>query len=265
MKLARSLFVLAVLVGSLGATVGARTAPSPLAPPSSPLRADDAGFENAVAAYREGDLETARSLWQAQLEDDAVSRADVLFNLGNVAFRQGRPLEAAAYYTACIRLEPRNQDAWTNLEFVRGEAGLEPADRGDLTSTARRLVSMLTLAEAERVLVFLTALWGAILAYEALRGGAFARRLAWAGFVVVALAAIPWAWQLSREGDAPYFVIGDDGAPLHAEPRDGATLLGRLLPAEEAERIDALPGWVRLRHPDGRTGWAEAETVMGLD
>ncbi len=223
-------------------------------------------FVDAVRAYRAGDWGTARTLWLEVLADEEplVDRADVLFDLGNVAWRQGRPLEAAGWYTACIREAPRHRDAWSNLEFVRAEAGLEPADRGDLSSTFRRLLSSLTAGEAEWLAVGCTALLALALLFEALRGGALFRRLSLAALVVLALGLLPWLWSQVGSGGRPVFTVAQDGAALRSEPAEGGTVVGRLLPGSQADRIDALPGWVRVERDDGARGWVEAGDVVPI-
>lgn len=222
-------------------------------------------FAEAATAYRERDLATAESLWRGLLREDAeIDRADVLFNLGNVAWRQGDALTAAARYTACIRLAPRHADAWHNLEFVRAEAGLEPADRGDLAATGERLLGMLTPAEAGWTSLGLLALFAVLLMYEALRGGVLGRRLALAGALVFVLGSLPWLRHATAPDEAPWFVVEPSGAALRSEPRESGTVVERLDAGAQAARIDELPGWVRLRTANGAQGWAAADEVVDL-
>lgn len=232
----------------------------------TPQPAGDAEtFELGVVAYRAGDLETAETHWRSLLRADAeVDRADVLYNLGNLAWRRGDKLEAAARYTACIRLAPRHADAWHNLEFVRSEAGLEPADRGDLTATAERLLDMLTRVEAGWTALGLLALFAGLLMFEALRGGAFARRLAFAGGVLFVLGSLPVLRHALSPDAAPWFVVEPAGAALRSEPRTEGTVVGRLDPGTQALLMDELPGWVRLQAGDGTQGWAAAAELESL-
>ena len=223
-------------------------------------------FEQAARAYRAEDWETARTLWLEVLADPAsgVDPADVLYDQGNVAWRRERPLEAAAWYTACIRVEPRHREAWSNLEFVRAEAGLEPADRGDLSSTLRRLLGALTLAEAEWLVVGCTALFAAALALEALRGGALFRRLSLGAGVLLLAGMAPWLWNLWGGPEHPVFVVTGEGAALHSQPGEGATVVGRLDPGSLADRVDALPDWVRVVGPGGARGWVRRDEVLSI-
>jgi tetratricopeptide (TPR) repeat protein len=234
--------------------------------PAGPIPDEpEAVFGRAVEAYRAGDWTTARSLWLELLSapESGLDRATLLYDLGNVAWREGRPLEAAAWYTACIRLSPRHADAWTNLELARSEAGLPPADRGDLSATLRRLLTALTPAESEWLVVGCLALLAAALSLEALRGGPVPRRLALASALLLLLGSAPWVWRRSHSGADPVFVVAADGAALRSQPDGGSAVVGRLPPGSEAERIDALPGWIRLE-ADGSRGWVEGSAVVPL-
>jgi tetratricopeptide (TPR) repeat protein len=236
----------------------------PQAAPEDPQQA----HELAVASYRAGDFESAQTLWLAALESDAgqtpvLERARILYNLGNAAYRAKRPLEAVGWYTAALALKPRYEDASANLEFVRGEAKLEPADRGDLRSTIRALVSAPTLAESEWLVLGAVLLWAVALGYEALRGGPLARRLAWISTLVVLLSAIPWiAHHAKRRGD-PMLVVSASGARVHSEPRVDAAVIELIGAGEQVERLDELTDWTRVELA-GAPGWVRSEELFAL-
>ena len=124
-----------------------------LAPRAS--SADDGAltrYAQGVQAYREGDAATAANVWRRLYASGApgLDPAALAYDLGNACFRLGRPLEAALWFEESVRRAPRDADAWANLELAREKAGLDPADRGDLSDTLSRLVHSATLAEAER-------------------------------------------------------------------------------------------------------------------
>lgn len=228
--------------------------------------AGSSNYDRALAAYQATEYSKAHELWLAALAEtgpDAPDRATVLYDLGNVAFRRKRPLEAAGWYTASLRLAPRNDDARHNLELVRREAGLEPADRGDLQATAKRLLTMLTVEECERIALALGALLALALAWEALRGGVAAKAT---GLVLAALLAgalAPWTYQVALGNRTLVFVTQPEGADLRSEPREGSALIGRLPPASEVERIDDVPGWVRVTQGDAK-GWISSDGCIPL-
>jgi tetratricopeptide (TPR) repeat protein len=233
---------------------------------ASAARAQDSAHERAVAEYQSGSYEEARVAWLEALAEsgpEARDRAALLYNLGNAAYRLGRPLEAAGWYTAAIELAPRHEAAWRNLEFVRRRAGVEPADRGDLSSTVVRLTTVLTRAECERVVLALLAALALVLGFEAWRGGVAAKVLAGVLAGLVCIASVPWAMHLARAGERQVFVVQPEGAPLSSEPREASAVVGRLAPASRAQVIDALPGWVRVRQ-GGASGWIAAPTCVPL-
>jgi tetratricopeptide (TPR) repeat protein len=237
--------------------------------PASSAQATDvarARFDEGVRAYAQADWAAAERAWRECLESTGPggpSRAQVLYDLGNAAYRQQRPLEAVAYFTASLRLAPRDRDAWHNLELARREAGLEPADRGDLAATARRLATSLTAAESGRLVLVLGGLLALAFVWEALRGGAPARASIAVAVVAVAAAGAQWTWLRSREARDLWLVCAREGAPLRSEPREAAATIARLAPASEVERVDELPGWLRVK--DGASvGWIESADAIAI-
>jgi hypothetical protein len=251
---------------------------APLAPAPAPQVAKDLG---AVEAFRRGDFETAQNLWAAVLEGEGGSgdttaptvsareRGRVLYDIGNAAYRRGNVLEAVGWYTASLRVRPRDADSWKNLEHARATAKLEPADRGDLASTAWRILSSLTLAESEWLALAGALVLLATLLAEALRGGSLLRRLAFVGLCIALASTAPWLYHRAHDGRDTMLVIeaaepAGHGVDLHSEPRTDATVIGNVAAGEEVERQDELPGWVKVEIPGGSSGWIESKAAFAL-
>ena len=222
----------------------------------------------AVEAYRKGDLATARSEWLALLQGPdaprAAERARILYDLGNVAFREGKTLEAVGWYTSSRYLRPRDADTWTNLEHARTAAKLEPADRGDLAATLLRLVSSFTPAESEWIAVGGLFLAAVALIGEALRGGRTWRWIAVSGALAALLASGPWAWQLSIRDSDPLLVVEENKALVRSEPGAAAAVVGESSVGSQVERVDELPDWTKIRLDGGLEGWVEKKSVFAL-
>lgn len=228
-----------------------------------------AEFQAAVDAYRTGDLETARALFE-ELKEDAASprdRAILLGNLGNIAFREERLFDAVALFTAATRSEPRNRDLWHNLELARAKAGLEPADPGDLAGTVAHLLALPTGAELRGAGWLLVGLLAVALGVEILRGG---RGPKIAAVLIVALLAADLTLSEVRAAGAAKttaMIVAPSGVELSSEPQAGRGLGIRLGPASEVVFIDRLgtegqPGaWAKVRSEAG-TGWIPAEGVL---
>jgi len=223
-------------------------------------------YAQGVSAYREGDPTTAANVWRRLYAEGAagLDPAALAYDLGNAAFRLGNFLEAAAWYEASVRHAPRDSEAWINLELARERAGLEPADRGDLADTLRRLVHSVTLVEAERAVLVLALLLALALAARAWWGGTWLRRSTQVLSLTTALCCVPWLAALMR-GEAPTWVVVESGgAELRSEPRTDGLLVGRAEPGTHVTRMDHMPGWVRVRSGGSLSGWLRAESVCDL-
>jgi Ca-activated chloride channel family protein len=65
--------------------------------------------------------EADRAFSKGLLSDDPEIRGQAIYNLGNAAYRQGRLEEAVELYKAALEIDPGDEDAKFNLEFVRNE------------------------------------------------------------------------------------------------------------------------------------------------
>ncbi|MFT5079828.1 MAG: hypothetical protein ACI84E_000478 [Planctomycetota bacterium] len=218
------------------------------------------------AAYRSGDYASAKAHWSAALDQatSSAQRGSLLHNLGNAAFREDNFLEAVARYTAAIEHAPRQSDTWANLELSRSRAGLDAADRGDFAATVERLYSILRLPELELVTYGALALLGLALLGEALRGGRFTRFL---GVVFLGLALGLGALHTWRAEHTPAhraMVTASGGVGLRSEPDLGLPVILRVDGGGMVERVDSLPGWLRVR-VDSTMGWIEAKHILEID
>ena len=230
----------------------------------SAQESDPVNFEAGVDAYRRGDHATARIVWRSLVDEDMEpeQRAALYYDLGNSNYRMGRLMESVAWYTSAVRTTPRDADAWRNLELVRREAGLSPADRGDLSSTVRRLLGLLDRTEAGWLSLGGLGVFFLTLAGEALRGGSLWRRLAFLGFLAALVTAAPLVWVEATSGEESYMVLDRPAAGLRSEPREDAAAVAQVPSGDEVEAIDELPGWVRVRNAEGDRGWVPVTSVQ---
>lgn len=239
---------------------------------ASPPSAAQALFEQATDAYRRGAWAEAEAAWRSLLLDaDELSigprdRARIALGLGNAAWRRERKSEALGWYTAAARLDPHNEDARANRDLVRAAAGLEPAEGGDLRSTLRQLLALWSPAERRWAVLGGLGLVLVTLLGEALRGGALWRRAALAAALVLALVSLPWMVDLARPPEAPRMLVtAEPSVALRSEPRESLDPTGKLRQGQEVERIDALPGWIRVRTGAGERGWVAEEALFALE
>ncbi len=224
----------------------------------------------ATEAYRSGDLSTARVLWEEELEQRGTSaddnqRARLCYNLGTLALRENRPMDAVAWYTSSLRLRPRDEDTWSNLELARLNAGLEAADRGDLKATVDRLLTSWTVAESSWLALMGWLPLALAMAFEALRGGRAGRWLMAGGLLVGLLTAAPWLWHRCEANSDPVMVVASESARARSEPRSDAPKVLELNAGEVLTRSDQTPGWVEVEAEDGTRGWLREEDAFALN
>jgi tetratricopeptide (TPR) repeat protein len=227
-------------------------------------------FERGVALYRSGDYAAARDHWAAALAEplDAAGRARVYYDLGNAHWRLGAELRAIACWETALRLVPGHRDARTNLELARAKASLPPADPEGLGATLTAALDRIP-RPLERGLVFAAlVLWTAVLVLEIRSGGPALRAALAAATALLVLAAVPWLHGFLAPGGQradPMLVVASGQVPLRSEPLDARDAIGSLATLEEVERVDQLPGWVRVQRADGTRGWVRDDALFALE
>ncbi len=237
------------------------------ATPALEPRAQEAIDTDAVDAYRAGDHSDALARWDELLGETSLEPAErgrLLYNAGNAAARGGSWAVAVGYYTEALRVTPRDGDLWANLEYARREAGMAPADRGDLVSTLGRGLSAWTLEEARWIALGGLLLFAAALIYEALRGGRAGRSMAWAGLALALLSAAPLARHQLADDSPTVFVVSRNGLAVRSEPRADAQVLERATSCTYLVELDRLSGWVGVDMDGGAKGWVPEEGVLTL-
>ncbi|MEO0650847.1 MAG: SH3 domain-containing protein [Planctomycetota bacterium] len=233
-------------------------------------------FESGVEAWRLGEYAVAEGRWLALLEEldeqpldvrgreRIVDRYALLHDLGNAAFRLGRPLEAVGWYLAALRHAPRDRDTRANLDLARRDAGLEAEQDPDFLGSLFDSLGLLTPAESRwlallGLLPVLTCLLG-----EAGRGGR-----AWRGLLLLSilgglLASAPLARHLLLAESDPVLVVAASSVSLRAEPLVGRPAIGELDPGQRVDRLDELPNWAKVETEDGAVGWVSLDSVFSL-
>ncbi len=224
------------------------------------------GAGPGAALWRSGDRDGAVRAWTdalAAAEASAAERARLAYNLGVAAHRDEDPLLAVAWFTACLRTDPRHQDARANVAVARTDAGLGDVDGGGPASAALGWARRYTRGEAEWLAVLggVLLLAGGLL--EALRGRP--ARLA----LVLGLAVQPVMWTplaVAIASDVPdaHMVVEPRGLQVYPMPEPGTDKVGKLAAGDVVEAVDELPGWRKVRF-EGEERWVRASGLASLD
>lgn len=88
--------------------------------------------ELADSAYMNEDYAKAITLYEQALSEDGSSTT-LYYNLGNAYYRGGMNGKALLNYSRALKLDPSNEDAKANLEFVNTKIVDKPVDNASLT------------------------------------------------------------------------------------------------------------------------------------
>lgn len=83
--------------------------------------------QDADSAYSRRDFAGALSGYRKALDSEGSS-SDLYYNLGNTYYRLGNVGQAVLFYERALKVNPANEDAFANLEFVRSRIQGSPED-----------------------------------------------------------------------------------------------------------------------------------------
>ena len=227
----------------------------------------DAWFEQANAAYNEGNYQSALDLYNNIVEAEQES-VPLYFNLGNTYYKMGTYPMAIYYYEKALKLDPSNADVKTNLEI----ANLAIADKIEsipqsfivkgwnnvknmFSSDAWATVSIISFA------ILLAALF---LFLRARRMG-----LRKVGFFVGILALLVFVFSfifsMEKRNEAMeknHAIIMTPAVTVKSSPNDGSVDLFVLHEGTKVTLLDETDGWNKVRIANGSEGWLPSDASL---
>ena len=227
----------------------------------------DAWFEQANAAYNEGNYQSALDLYNNIVEAEQES-VPLYFNLGNTYYKMGTYPMAIYYYEKALKLDPSNADVKTNLEI----ANLAIADKIEsipqsfivkgwnnvknmFSSNAWATVSIISFA------ILLVALF---LFLRARRMG-----LRKVGFFVGILALLVFVFSfifsMEKRNEAMeknHAIIMTPAVTVKSSPNDGSVDLFVLHEGTKVTLLDETDGWNKVRIANGSEGWLPSDASL---
>lgn len=227
----------------------------------------DAWFEQANAAYNEGNYQSALDLYNNIVEAEQES-VPLYFNLGNTYYKMGTYPMAIYYYEKALKLDPSNADVKTNLEI----ANLAIADKIEsipqsfiikgwnnvknmFSSDAWATVSIISFA------ILLAALF---LFLRARRMG-----LRKAGFFVGILALLVFVFSfifsMEKRNEAKeknHAIIMTPAVTVKSSPNDGSVDLFVLHEGTKVTLLDETDGWNKVKIANGSEGWLPSDASL---
>ncbi len=211
----------------------------------------EADLDTAYAAWRDGDLPAAATLYEGAVNGGADS-ADVLFNLGTLELERGRIGEGVPHLLAALRRKPWHPEARFNLERVQpewSEHRLVVGPIGDFAGWLTLPAWLVALAVANLVLA----------------GTVVTRRWLPGLVLAVGLGAPATAALVVRhlEAQRPLMVARKD-ISLREGPAPRYAGRSKLEAGAILRPRDTRPGWVEVRTPTGDQGWVPESTLQRI-
>lgn len=215
----------------------------------------DRAFDEGLAAYQNGDFNTAIDRFETLMEQ-GVAEPALFFNLGNAYYRVGRLDAAIVSYERALQLAPTDVNIRENLgrAVARTERSLpKPNPPGweqafffwhsDLTGTRSLFVAAVTWSLAWLVFsIRLYRPWPYL-------------RMAGTALILVAFLFLGSWWVKAHP--QPFAVAAHDRVPVRYGHRPAETIRFELHRGDRVRIDDRRDGWVRVETHDGERGWTE--------
>lgn len=90
----------------------------------------EGNLETAKKLYNAGDYDRAASIWKEEL-DGGLKNPEILYNLGNASYREGKLGFAILYYESALRLKPNDADIQHNLKVAKAQTRDKTEEAGE--------------------------------------------------------------------------------------------------------------------------------------
>lgn len=227
----------------------------------------DAWFEQANAAYNEGNYQSALDLYNNIVEAEQES-VPLYFNLGNTYYKMGTYPMAIYYYEKALKLDPSNADVKTNLEI----ANLAIADKIESIPQSFIVKGWNNVKN-----MFSSDVWAtvSIISFAILLAALFlflrARRMGLrkVGFFVGILALLVFVFSfifsMEKRNEAMeknHAIIMTPAVTVKSSPNDGSVDLFVLHEGTKVTLLDEADGWNKVRIANGSEGWLPSDASL---
>ena len=232
--------------------------------------------QRADSAYNAENYRLAIELYQKSLAEDGRS-SDLYYNLGNAYYRTDKLGKAVLCYERALRLDPTNEDARTNLDFVRNRIQDKPEDdTAFLAKVHHSVIAAMTAdAWAWTAFVVFVILMGAIALYIFSTNVALRKTGFFGGIVLL----IVFVYTLVVASDATGLASSHDTAvvtapstQLSSTPRAAKTSADKVVTIHEGTKVEIVdsvptpddpvsPMWYNVKINNSTKAWLRSSDV----
>jgi tetratricopeptide (TPR) repeat protein len=222
-----------------------------------PRKADLDLFNQANAAYKKGDYQTAAKLYQ-KIGDSGVASEQIYYNLGNAHMKAGQLGRAMVAYERALRLKPRDSDLKANVEFAKSRIQTPEPD-----GPSSGIFIHLKEVTLDEIVVILTAVVIAISIF--ILAGLFLRWRFRKTALAIGLLTLVFVFHLfallAKIDDLADRAVILAQTDVKYEPESAATTHFTASEGWKVRILKESSGWVKVERPDGLEGWVPKEKI----
>lgn len=229
--------------------------------------------QQADSAYSADNFTLAEALYLQAMKTGGTS-ATLFYNLGNAYYRQGNLGKAIVNYERALKLDPTNNDARANLDFVNSKITDKQTDSGSYLDSLWNSTVGMARADIWAVvaLVLFAVFLGAVAAYIFSTAVAVKKASFFGGIIVlivsVCTTVIAFA-AANRVNSNNYAIILPPASQLSTSPREARNQAEQALLLHEGTKVEiidsiASPGdgmWYEVKAGHGDRAWVKASEV----
>jgi len=222
-------------------------------------------FSEGCELYNQKKYEDALQKF-SEIEASGEVSPELLYNIGNAHFRRGRLGFAIAYFEKAVLLSPSDEDIRQNIIFTRGLVKEKQEEVPVIAPLEwwMKAASLLSFSGWVYAVIFLLYPLSLFFILRYFYGRAGLTNLAAIGgillvmFIVVNLAYTRTHWIDSVN----YGVIIQNSVEVLSSPAEDGNQLFKTVEGVKVRVEDSVESWVKLKMPDGRTGWIKKDQIL---
>lgn len=227
----------------------------------------DAWFEQANAAYNEGNYQSALDLYNNIVEAEQES-VPLYFNLGNTYYKMGTYPMAIYYYEKALKLDPSNADVKTNLEIANLAIAdkIESIPQSFIIKGWNNVKNMFSSnAWATVSVICFTILLAALFLFLRARRMGLRKVGFFVGILALLVFVFSFIFSMEKRNEAKeknHAIIMTPAVTVKSSPNDGSVDLFVLHEGTKVTLLDETDGWNKVKIANGSEGWLPSDASL---
>lgn len=227
----------------------------------------DAWFEQANAAYNEGNYGAALELYK-DIVDAEQESVPLFFNMGNTYYKMGTYPMAIYYYEKALKLDPSNEDVKINLEIANHAIAdkIDPVPQSFIVKGWNNVKNMFSSDSWAVISVICFAVFMAAL-FLFLRSRLLGlRKLGFfVGLLTLLVFVFSFIFSMEKRRECQQLdqaIVITPTVTVKSSPNAGSVDLFVLHEGTKVTLLDEADGWSKVRIANGSEGWLPADASL---